>query len=84
MPGGVKMFRGVAVRRRVAATYVSARQAEPQMDPGRTDLQTLLTPIRAGNDVVSNLLQVGAMFIHDFSPSIKGSESQHQSYSNPF
>jgi hypothetical protein len=28
MTGGVKMLRGMAIRRRVAATYMSARQAK--------------------------------------------------------
>jgi hypothetical protein len=67
MRGGVIMFRGVAVRRRVATADMSAGEAEPQMNPGRTDLQTVLTPICAGNDVVSNLVQVGAVFAHHLS-----------------
>ena len=36
--GGVKMFRGVAIRRRVAATHMAACQTKPQVDPGRTHL----------------------------------------------
>jgi hypothetical protein len=60
MRGRVKMFRGVAIRRRVTATHMSARQAKSQMDPGRTDLQTFLTPVRTGNDVMINLIEVCA------------------------
>ena len=36
VPRGVKMFRGVAIRRRVTATHVAARQTKPQVDPERT------------------------------------------------
>jgi hypothetical protein len=60
------MFLGVAIRRRVATTHTSARQTEPQMDPGRTDPQTFLAAIRAGCDVIANLIEVGAGFgAHD-------------------
>jgi hypothetical protein len=62
MRGGVKMFRGVAIRRRVTAADMSARQAKSQVDPGRTDLQTFLTPVRAGNDISVNLIEVRAFF----------------------
>ena len=30
------------------------------MDPGRTDLQTFLTPVRTGDDVIVNLIEVCA------------------------
>ena len=60
MRGGVKMFRGVAIRRGITATHVSARQAKPQVDPGRTDLQTFLTPVRARDYVIVNLIEVCA------------------------
>ena len=36
MRGGVKMFRGVAIRRRVTATYMATRETKPQVDPGGT------------------------------------------------
>jgi hypothetical protein len=64
--GCVKMFRGVAIRRRVAAAHMSAGQAQPQVDPGRTNLQTFLTPLRAGNDVGIDLIEMRAGFgVHD-------------------
>jgi hypothetical protein len=65
MGGGVKMFRGVAIRRRVAATDMSAGKAKPQVDPGRTDLQTILAPVRARDDVGIDLIEVGASCVHD-------------------
>jgi len=67
---GVKMFRGVAIRRRVAAAHMSAGQTEPQVDPGRTDFQTFLTAVRAGNDVGIDLIEVRAGFgVHDLYAS---------------
>jgi hypothetical protein len=65
VPSGVKMFRGVAIRRRVAATDVSARQAKAEVDPGRTHLQTILTPVRARSDVRIDLIEVQTSFVHD-------------------
>jgi hypothetical protein len=66
MSGRVKMFRGVTIRRRITATHMAAGQAKSEVDPGRTDLQTFLAAIRAGNDVVVNLIQVRAGFgAHD-------------------
>jgi hypothetical protein len=65
MSRGVKMFRGVAIRRRVAATDMSTRQAKAEVDPGRTYLQTILTPLRARNDVGIDLIEVQASFVHD-------------------
>ena len=62
MRGGVKMFHGVAIRRRVTAADMSTRQTKSQVDPGRTDLQTFLTSVRAGNDVGINLIEVPAFF----------------------
>jgi hypothetical protein len=62
MAGGVKMFRRVTVWRGIATTHVSARQAESQVDPGRTHLQTFLASIRAGDDIGINLIEVGAGF----------------------
>jgi hypothetical protein len=60
------MFRGVAIRRRVTATHVSASQAKPQVDPGRTNLQTFLTPVRARNNVGIDLLKMRAFFeVHE-------------------
>ena len=45
---------------------MAAGQAKSQMDPGRTHLQTFLAAIRAGNDVVVNLIEVRAGFgAHD-------------------
>ena len=45
---------------------MSAGQTEPQVDPGRTDLQTFLAPVGAGNYVFVDLIEVGASFgAHD-------------------
>ena len=55
---GVKMFGGMAIRRGVAAADMSAGQAKPEVDPGGPHLQTFLTAVRAGNDVVVNLVEV--------------------------
>ena len=71
MAGGVKMFRRVTVWRGIAAAHVSARQAESQVDPGRTHLQTFLATIRAGDNVIVNLIQMRADFVaHDSYLSI--------------
>jgi hypothetical protein len=40
MPGGVKVLVSVPVRRVIAATHVSTRPAQPQMNPGAADLET--------------------------------------------
>jgi hypothetical protein len=40
MLGGVKVFGGVFVLRRIAASYVAARQAQAQVEPGVAHLQT--------------------------------------------
>jgi len=47
MLGLVKVFRGMFVFRRVAATDVTASEAFPQMDPGIAHLQTLLAALAA-------------------------------------
>jgi hypothetical protein len=66
MSGRVKMFRGVTVRRRITAAHMAACQAKPQMDPSGTHFQTFFAAIRAGNDVVLNLIEVRAGFgAHD-------------------
>lgn len=65
MPGGVKMFRGVPIGRGIAAPYMSARQTEPQVDPGRTGLQALLTAVRARNDVGINLTKMRTFLTHE-------------------
>jgi len=65
MRGDVKVFRGMSIWRGVAAPDVSAGEAEPQMHPRRTDLQTVFTPLGAGNNVVSYLVKVRAVFAHD-------------------
>jgi len=39
----VKMFSGVAIRRRVAAADMTARQAEAQVQLRRTDSQAIFT-----------------------------------------
>jgi hypothetical protein len=62
MAGGVKMLRRMSVRRRIAAADMSASKTKPQVDPGGTDLQTFLAPIRARNDILIDLIEVAAGF----------------------
>ena len=67
MAGGVKMFRRVPVRRGIAAAHMSAGQAESQVDPARTHLQTFLATIRARGDFRINLIEVSAgVAVHRF------------------
>ena len=67
MAGRVKMFRRVTIRRGVAAAHMSAGQAEPQVHPWRTHLQTLLATNRARGDFRINLIEVSAgVAVHSF------------------
>ena len=45
-----KMFSGVAIRRRFAAADVTASQTQAQMQPRRTDFQTILATVGARTD----------------------------------
>jgi hypothetical protein len=45
MAGGVKMFSGVAIGRRIATADVPAGETETQMDPCRTNHQAFLATI---------------------------------------
>jgi len=65
MAGGVKMFRGVAIRRRITAADVSTGQTKPQVNPGRTNLQAFFAAIRARSDVGIDLIKMRAAFTHD-------------------
>jgi hypothetical protein len=62
----VKMFRGVLVLGRVAATHVAAGEAHPQVHPGVSDLQAIFTATGTRFDV-ANFLYVFAL-AHLFSP----------------
>jgi hypothetical protein len=64
MTGGVKMFSRVPVRRRIAAPDMSTRQAQSQMHPLRPDLQTILTPVCARDNIIPDLIKVRASLIH--------------------
>jgi len=46
----LKMARGVMVRRRVAAAYVAAGHAQPQVHPLSADAQAILTTVGARCD----------------------------------
>src|SRR5579859_6455824 len=60
MPGGVEMLGGVTVLRVVAASDVTARQAQPEMHPGVAHLQALLAPFaRRGHVVYLILMRAG-------------------------
>src|SRR5580698_2679343 len=53
MPGRMKVFRRVAVRRVVATSDMSARAADPEMNPNVGRLQTFFAAERARSDVVN-------------------------------
>jgi hypothetical protein len=57
--GGVKVFGGVLVLGRIAATDVAATQAQAQVDPSIAHLQALFAAVGVGFYLV-NLIQVGA------------------------
>lgn len=63
MPAGVEMTRGVLVRRRVAATDVTAGHAQTQMLPLVADAQAILTTAGARRNVL-DLIKMGAVFAH--------------------
>jgi hypothetical protein len=46
--GGVKMFGGMFVGRRIATTHMAAGEAEAQMHPPTAALEAILTPLGAG------------------------------------
>ena len=46
MPGFEKMLPGMAIFRVITTTYVTARPAQAQMDPGIAQRQAFLTPGR--------------------------------------
>ena len=52
MPGGVKMLRGVFVRRLVAAAHMPANAADAQVHPPVTGLQTFFAALGARFDVL--------------------------------
>lgn len=60
MLGRVEVFRGVFVARGIAATNMSAMEAEPKMDPGIAALKALLATAGMRLDVV-NLIQMRAL-----------------------
>jgi hypothetical protein len=63
------VFRRVLVGRRVAAADVPALQAEPKVDPGRSDAQAVLATIGARCDV-ADLVEV---FANRHEPSSQNS-----------
>ena|SRR5690349_3652135 len=63
----MKMLGGMLVFGGVAAAYVSARQAKPEMNPAVSHLQALLTTI-AVRLVVGGSLQVITCVGHDLLP----------------
>ena len=58
MAGGAGVLRGVAVGGRVAASDVSAAQAEPEVNPPHAGLQALFTPGRAGGNGIETFLTI--------------------------
>jgi hypothetical protein len=67
MARAAKMLRGVLVGGVIAAAHVAAAQAQPQVNPPVTRLQTLLTAVRCERLHVSHLIQVRACTVlHSF------------------
>ena len=62
--GGVKVRRGVTVRRVVAATHMATGSAYPQVHPRRADFQAFLAAQGAGRDI-AHALFVRAVIGHD-------------------
>ena len=62
--GAAEVSGGVLVLRVVAAAYVTASHAEPQVDPRITDPQAILTTVGAGRDF-ANLVPVRTPLCHD-------------------
>jgi len=62
MFGFVKVLRSVFILRRIAAPYVPANHAEPQMNPRVAGFQAFFATIRMGFDIL-NLIQMCA-FVH--------------------
>ncbi|BBE48765.1 hypothetical protein RQCS_56230 [Rhodococcus qingshengii] len=77
MPDGVSVSTRVPARRRVAATDVSARQAQPQMHPRGAEAKTFLAALRGtghhGPD--RGYMWVRMDRTHDFASSPAFSES---------
>jgi hypothetical protein len=51
----VEMLPRMSMRRRIAATYMTAGQTDPQMHPPRTDSQTILTAVGTRGDVADHV-----------------------------
>jgi hypothetical protein len=47
VPDGLEVLGGMPARRAVAAAYMAARQAEPQVDPAASGRETFLASRRA-------------------------------------
>jgi hypothetical protein len=63
MPGAMEVFGGMPPWRLVAATHVSARPAEPQVDPSLMNFETLLAAQGAWRNGLDST-QVGAFSFH--------------------
>jgi hypothetical protein len=62
MGGLVEVLGGVLVLRGIAAAYVTALQAKPQVDPGITHLQALFTAFSTGGDFTDLLHMCTGIF----------------------
>jgi hypothetical protein len=67
MFAAVKVLGGVLVLRRIAAIYLSAGQAQPQVDPGVAHLHAFLTDPRAGV-LKFDLIQMRTFARHSYLP----------------
>jgi len=67
MVGRVEMFCGMFVLRGIAAANMPAFQANAQVNPAITGLQTILTSLCAGRDIM-NMVKVRTLLCHRISP----------------
>ena len=79
MAGSVKVLCGVAVRRVVATTDVTAGPAQAQMHSGRTDPQTFLATERARRHI-TNGVDMGAFVGHQGLPVLAESAALSPAY----
>src|SRR5687767_8554280 len=62
--GLMEVLRGMLLRRTVAAADVAALQAEPEVKPPGSGLETLLAAIRRAGSDVAHVVEMGACWRH--------------------
>jgi hypothetical protein len=67
--GPVKVLRGVAVRRRIATSHVTANETEAQVDPRSAHFQTFFTTLRSSRLNIPDLIEMST-FGHKITPVV--------------